>query len=523
MNDRTRRFVLTGGALVAAVIITAGVALLWTGGSPASTPAASTGTVRTEVARPGTVAQRFITALSTGDVPAAATVTDAPDAATAVLGQSKKGMGQAACSARLAPMQPLPEGATSATATADVSWALPGADVWKYTISFEVRRSGDSWKVHWAPSVLHPQLAEGQTLAYQVELGDGALIDRDGTPVAQWGITPEVLTQVKTAVGTLRGTDGWKIVAVNSADAPATVLQEKQAKAAATVTTTLGQTFQKAAQAAVESQSKPTMVVAMQPSTGEVLAVAGAQALTGLYEPGSTFKVVTAAAVLEQGLATADSVQPCPASIVVGQRTINNAGFGYDGLPLHTAFAKSCNTTFVKLASQLPHATLTDVAKQFGIGVDFTMAGATTNSGKVQPATSDALQVENSIGQGQVRTSPFGMAVAAATVASGKAVTPMLLRGTETEVGENRSAPPAGITRALRTMMREVVTNGTGTALGRFGVSGKTGTAEFGTGGGAHGWFIGFQGDLAFAVLVENAGSSEPAVAATATFLSNLG
>jgi hypothetical protein len=466
MNDRTRRVVLTGGALVAAVVITAGAALLWSGGSPASTPAASTATVRTDLARPRTVAQQFITALSTGDVSAAAMVTDAPDAAAAVIGQSKKGMAQAAYSARLAPTQPSPQGATSATATADVSWTLRGADVWKYTTSFEMRRSGDSWKVHWAPSALHPQLAEGQSLAYQVELGDGALIDRDGTPVAQWSISPEVLTQVKSAVGTLRGTDGWKIVAVNSTGTPVTVFQEKQAKAAATVTTTLGQTFQKATLAAVESQPKPTMVVAMQPSTGEVLAVAGAQALTGLYEPGSTFKVVTAAAVLEQGLATPDSAQPCPASVVVGQRTIDNAGFGYDSLPLHTAFAKSCNTTFVKLASRLPHAKLTDVAMQFGIGVDFTMAGATTNSGEVQPATSDALQVENSIGQGQVRTSPFGMAVAAATVASGKAITPMLLRGTETAVGENRSAPPAGVTRALRAMVREVVTNGTATALG---------------------------------------------------------
>lgn len=170
--------------------------------------------------------------------------------------------------------------------------------------------------------------------------------------------------------------------------------------------------------------------------------------------------------MLEQGLATPDSALSRPASVVVGQRTIDNAGFGYDSLPLHTAFAKSCNTTFVKLASRLPHAKLTDVAMQFGIGVDFTMAGATTNSGEVQPATSDALQVENSIGQGQVRTSPFGMAVAAATVASGKAITPMLLRGTETAVGENRSAPPAGVTRALRAMVREVVTNGTATALG---------------------------------------------------------
>jgi cell division protein FtsI/penicillin-binding protein 2 len=77
---------------------------------------------------------------------------------------------------------------------------------------------------------------------------------------------------------------------------------------------------------------------------------------------------------------------------------------------------------------------------------------------------------------------------------------------------------------ALRGMMREVVTAGTATALRGFaGVRGKTGTAQFGDGTQAHGWFVGYSGDIAFAVLLVGAGSSKPAVEAADRFLKGLG
>jgi cell division protein FtsI/penicillin-binding protein 2 len=81
---------------------------------------------------------------------------------------------------------------------------------------------------------------------------------------------------------------------------------------------------------------------------------------------------------------------------------------------------------------------------------------------------------------------------------------------------------PREVADAVRLMMREVVTQGTATALrGRGEVFGKTGTAEDTTAG-AHGWFVGFRGDLAFATLVVGAESSGPAVDASGSFLSAL-
>ncbi|MET1071837.1 MAG: penicillin-binding transpeptidase domain-containing protein, partial [Umezawaea sp.] len=72
-------------------------------------------------------------------------------------------------------------------------------------------------------------------------------------------------------------------------------------------------------------------------------------------------------------------------------------------------------------------------------------------------------------------------------------------------------------------MLREVVTGGTATALGNLGaVSGKTGTAQFGDGTHAHGWFVGYRDTMAFAVLVVDGGSSKAAVGVTATFLGPL-
>ena len=129
------------------------------------------------------------------------------------------------------------------------------------------------------------------------------------------------------------------------------------------------------------------------------------------------------------------------------------------------------------------------------------------------------IKVENSFGQGNVVASPFGMALVAATVASGRTPTPTLLRGRAATPGDVGAPPPAALLPQLRTMMTEVVTGGTAKQLAGFrGLAGKTGTAEAG-GGSAHGWFVGYQGSVAFAVFVENAGSSQSALTAAGAFL----
>lgn len=356
--------------------------------------------------------------------------------------------------------------------------------------------------------------------------------DRLLAPSADFG--KQVLPAVRSLVESQAvGQAGWRVVTVGPNGEELTELYARPAAAAAAVTSTLSGKIQAAAESALTAVPGPAAIVAVQPSTGELLAVAqneqaGAQgpiSLIGRYPPGSTFKIVTAAAALTAGLVKIDTPVDCPGTVTFDGRTVPNEGkFALGTVPLSTAFAKSCNTTFAKLASQLPPTALTDAAKSLGIGADFVLPGLTTITGSVPPAGSVVQRAENGFGQGTVVTSPFGMAVVAATVASGKLVAPTLLRGTPT-VSQNLGAPlRPDVLDALRTMMRDVVTAGTATGLRNLpDVRGKTGTAQFGDGTNSHGWFVGYAGDLAFSVLLVGAGSSTPAVKVADRFLKVLG
>jgi len=344
----------------------------------------------------------------------------------------------------------------------------------------------------------------------------------------------QVLPAVRAAVeAQITGKPGWKVVTLDTAGAEVDTLHETSPTPGTTVATTLSRQAQTAAEGAIEAVQQQAMIVALQPSTGEVLAVAqnaaadaaGPIALTGRYPPGSTFKVVTATAALQAGGVNADSAVQCPATTVIDGRSIpNNDGFDLGTVPLHTAFARSCNTTFARLAADLPAQALPDAARQLGLGVDFVVAGATTITGSVPPGDSTVARAEAGFGQGTVVASPLGMALVAATVAHGSMPTPVLIRGSTTTADAAPPAVPANVIDPLRAMMREVVTAGTARALARSGeVYGKTGTAQFGDGTHSHGWFVGYRGDLAFAVLIVDAGSSAPAVEAAARFLAAAG
>lgn len=295
------------------------------------------------------------------------------------------------------------------------------------------------------------------------------------------------------------------------------------------IRTSIDAPLQGAAEAALEPVDQAAAIVALRPSTGQVLATAqnaaadedGPVALTGLYPPGSTFKTVTTAAALETGVASPDTVLPCPGvADVEGRRIPNDDSFELGDVPLHTAFAHSCNTTMARLAVQLPGDALTRTAERLGLGVDYVTPGLTTVTGSVPPAEAAAQRVESSIGQGRVTASPFGMALVAASVVDGSPPVPALVEG-EPGVADRTPAPlPPEVSENVRTMMRETVTSGTASALGNIpDLLGKTGTAEYGDNTNAHGWFIGAQGDLAFAVFVADAGSSGPAVDAAGRML----
>ncbi len=332
---------------------------------------------------------------------------------------------------------------------------------------------------------------------------------------------PAVISEVKKAVqDELDGEAGWRVVSINRNSADVDVLTEVAPKPAPSITLTLDRLVQDAAQRAVGSQWRKAMLVVIKPSSGEILAVAqndaadadGPAATTGLYPPGSTFKIVTAGAAIDSKMAEPDTMVGCPGQIDIGHRTIPNyEKFDLGLVPLSKAFADSCNTTFAELASRMSPTALTVAASQYGIGPDYTIEGLTTVTGMVPASVDLAERTEDGFGQGKVLVTPFGMALAAATVAAGRTPTPRLIAGAETlQTGENPPVDPVTLD-GLRSMMRRAVTDGTAKEVSGLGqVYGKTGEAEFQ--GGSHAWFTGYRGDLAFAGLIVGGGSSTYAV-----------
>ncbi|MGV0992682.1 MAG: penicillin-binding transpeptidase domain-containing protein [Mycobacterium sp.] len=342
---------------------------------------------------------------------------------------------------------------------------------------------------------------------------------------------PAIVSEVKKAViDQLDGDAGWRVLSVNQNGADVDVLTEVAPTPAPSISLTMDRRVQEAAQGAVDMQGNKAMLVVLRPSTGDILAVAqnaaadadGPAATTGLYPPGSTFKMVTAGAAMQNDMANPDTMVACPGQIDIGDRTIPNYNkFDLGTVPLARAFANSCNTTFAELASRMSPSALNVAASQFGIGSDYTIEGLTTVTGTVPPTVNLAERTEDGFGQGKVLVTPFGMALAAATVAAGKTPTPHLILGSQTTASGDRPTVDPGTLDGLRSMMRLVVTDGTAKEIRDSGqVYGKTGEAEFS--GGSHAWFTGYRGDLAFAGLIVGGGSSTYAVRMIKRMLTDL-
>jgi len=340
----------------------------------------------------------------------------------------------------------------------------------------------------------------------------------------------------------LRGTAGWSLVAVRPDTANAT-LHEVAAPPGRDVTITLDPSLQRAAEAAIAQTGHASAMAVVRPSDGHVLALANSSEATfdiarmGQLPPGSVFKVVTTAALMQQAGIAADTPVGCPNTIDAGGRTISNAGSLALGPTVFSqVFANSCNTSFIDLSRDLAPTALRDAAAQLGVGGDWA-TGMAAFPGQV-PVTEDALDLAlTSFGQGRTLVNPLDMATMMASVAAGATVTPTLVTdpertpeaaGADAATGPDGSAPPgdavtpvpgssppaAGtplptdVAATLQDLTRLVVTDGTARVMADTPgdpVHGKTGTAEFTNADGdlaRHVWFAGYQGDLAFAVVV---------------------
>lgn len=431
------------------------------------------------------------------------------------------------------------------TATAN----LASGHVWTYTGQLRLVRQDRRWWVDWSPAAIYPRLRPGSRFVVSATWpARGQVLAADGTVLS----SPQVIAEsgsISLLTGNLVAATAAQARALGApyqaddligqggieqsyqswlAGRPAVTIRVEgpggeltAARFAATpgrnVQTGIDLRYQLAASRAVRSAAttKPVDLVAIQPSTGRVLAVVERpggfnRALEGEFPPGSTFKVVTASALANAGMRPSSTVQ-CPSQVDIGGRVFHNDDNEQLGTTsLQSAFAVSCNSTFALLATQrLGGPALASMAAEFGfnaspaLGVPAILGQFTTPHQPVDLAA-------DAFGQGTDLVNPLSQATVAAAVENGTWLPPLLV----TNPAPRQSAGPHQLSPAildtLRPMMRAVVTSGTAAGVGfPPGVYGKTGTAQYGNGPNppSHGWFIGYRGDLAFAVLVEGGGT----------------
>ncbi|MBT0993459.1 penicillin-binding protein 2 [Cellulomonas sp. DKR-3] len=246
------------------------------------------------------------------------------------------------------------------------------------------------------------------------------------------------------------------------------------------------------------------------------------------YPPGSTFKLVTAAAALESGQYDEESELPAPVRLDLPQTsaTIGNfggGGCGSDPITLANALRVSCNTSFAQLGMDLGDDALREQAERFGFDdASLTIPMAVAESRF--PADPNAPQTaQSAIGQFDVQATPLQMAMVSAAIANGgKLMRPYVVDSvraanlsvvSETQPELLSTAVSPGTAAQLTDMMLGVVESGSGTAAQISGVqvAGKTGTAQTSDGAAPHAWFTSFapadDPQVAVAVIVEHGGA----------------
>ncbi|MFF4321025.1 penicillin-binding transpeptidase domain-containing protein [Streptomyces sp. NPDC001568] len=467
-------------------------------------------------------AKAFLAAWAAGDDRTAAELTNnAPAAQTAVAGYRTK-----AYVSRTVITPGTPNGTTVPfKVEAEVTYQGSTKPL-VYDSQLTVVRGVSSGKplVDWQESVVHPQLQKGEALRAGTPSSPPVkAVDRNGKELTAelYPSLRTVLDQLRTSYGEKTGgTPGVELwIEPTAADAPKRTLLTLVEGKPGEIRTVLDADVQAAAEKAVTSYAEAS-VVALKPSTGDILAVANHRkdgfdaALQGRRAPGSTMKIVTAAMLLEKGLVAADKPAECAPTVSWEGKSFRNLdGFSLQGKPFSTSFARSCNTAFIGLIDQVDdNGALPREAKDvFGIGLDW-KAGVVTQDGSV-PVTSGAAAAAEYIGQGTIQMNPLNLASITATARTGVFRQPVVVKASldgRTLATASRPLRP-GVSGQLVSMMKQTAAPGGTAAAAMASVRGsdkgaKTGSAEVDGASSPDSWFTGFSGDLAAAAMVEGGG-----------------
>jgi len=377
----------------------------------------------------------------------------------------------------------------------------------RLTLAVEEDEQDGTPGIAWRPEQVFPGLREGERLQRQTTMPPRAALQaRDGTVIAQGEQRLSDLGPIASEIaGRLgpappereeelarRGVPDGTPVGLNGLErtfderlagtpggtlkAGGRVLARSEPKAGSAVRTTIDPKVQEAAVTALAGRFGGIAV--MRPRDGEVLALAGV-AYSAPQPPGSTFKIVTLAGLLDAGVVKRSAKFPIETKTSLEGVELENANGEACGGSLRASFAESCNSVFAPLGAKLGAERLVAAAEKFGFNEEPGLPGAARSTIPPAGEVGDDLAVgSTAIGQGKVLATPLLMAdVASAIAQDGRRPRPTLLKGGGGVAG--RATTPA-TARFIARAMRSVVTDGTGigAAVPGVKVAGKTGTAE---------------------------------------------
>jgi cell division protein FtsI/penicillin-binding protein 2 len=330
----------------------------------------------------------------------------------------------------------------------------------------------------------------------------------------------------------LIGTPTTSVVVVNAAGhSIATLWSSTGGRVGTPLRTTLNSPQQTAAMSALSGESTSAEIVALDTQTGAIRVLASRDApgsvrlpaggtLNAEVEPGMTFSIVSAAALLSTGI-DVDHPLPCEPVADVGGETFTYQPATPGTATLATDFADGCGTAFANMSRTLTAQQLTSMERDFGIGASWKLP-LSAFSGTAPAVSGEAQLAAQATGTGGVLMSPLGMATVAAEVAAGTGHSPVIVSANSAATWQ---APLATTElNELRQLMRLAVTSGSAHAADLSGapVFGQAGVVQ----SGPHSylsWFVGYRGSLAVAVLETGSTADQAAAALAGTFFGKVG